>query len=400
MQEPNAAVPTSELVGQDARLVEQELVRFLAAQEPSQSACPLPALVQAAREESLLSLASRLTLSPGKRVRPLLALWMSRAFGAQPQAQPQPLECDENILRIAACVEILHAASLAVDDVQDGSLERRGEPSLHSVFGMPLALNVGGWCYFAAVSWLSDGHLRDLALSTLVRCHEGQGLDLSHGRSAVVDALFKASHAERLDFYDATARCKTGALMEFVSEACGHVLGLPRETTLAATRSLEIYGRAFQILDDVKNFVPALSGSKTHEDLSQGLRNRVCLHLVGALDGKGLEEARQRCHLGTFREFVLASPKLQDALARTLAEGEALREEAAGILRVLTAHRPGAFDYLALLLDKPLGELRAALLASVPALAGGRTSTRGTTGASKSSNGAAFAARRGALGTA
>jgi len=363
MQEPNAALPTSELVGQDTHAIERELARFLAAQESSEHPSPLPAVARAAREASLLALARRLTLSPGKRVRPLLAIWMARAFGAPERAH------DEDVLRISACVEILHAASLAVDDVQDGSLERRGEPSLHAVFGMPLALNAGSWCYFAAVAWLQDPALRDLALATLVRCHEGQGLDLSHGRADVVDALFDAPHAERLAFYDATARCKTGALMEFVSEACGRVLGLSQSTTAAATRALEIYGRAFQILDDVKNFVPSLSGSKTYEDLAQGLRNRVCLHLVGALDATEREAARRQCRQGTFRDFVLGAPELAGALSTTLAEGDALREEAATLLRSLTAHRPDAFDYLADLLDKPLAELRGALIASVPSLA-------------------------------
>jgi geranylgeranyl pyrophosphate synthase len=349
------------LIALDLSLVDRELERFLANLQTRGRLQCQPELVARVRERSLLRLARHLSSTPGKRVRPLLALWLARAFASPTRAH------DDDVLRIAVCVEVLHAASLAVDDVQDGSAERRGEPALHTVFGMPLALNAAGWCYFAAIEWLGNDSLQTLAISTLARCHEGQGLDLSHADPAVQADLFEAGHAERLAFYDATARLKTSALMEFVSEACGVALGLPRSVVEAASNALQRYGRAFQILDDVKNFVPALSGCKTYEDLEQGLRNRVCLHLVESLDAGEKEQARLHCLQGTFRPFVLQHRNLRDALACALEEGETLRTEAALLLKETTEGRPGAFEYLEALLDKPLVELRGALLERVPA---------------------------------
>ena len=45
-------------------------------------------------------------------------------------------------------VEVIHAGSLIVDDIQDDSPSRRRRPALHRLYGLPLALNVGNWFYF------------------------------------------------------------------------------------------------------------------------------------------------------------------------------------------------------------------------------------------------------------
>src|SRR5262245_53682692 len=45
-------------------------------------------------------------------------------------------------------VESIHAGSLVIDDIQDGSVLRRGAPTLHREIGVPLALNAGNWLYF------------------------------------------------------------------------------------------------------------------------------------------------------------------------------------------------------------------------------------------------------------
>lgn len=71
-------------------------------------------------------------LGDGQRMRPLLALRVGRLCGA-----PEPL-----VLRAAAAIEILHCASLIVDDLpaMDNDSERRGKPAAHVAFGEPAAL--------------------------------------------------------------------------------------------------------------------------------------------------------------------------------------------------------------------------------------------------------------------
>lgn len=48
-------------------------------------------------------------------------------------------------------VEMLHNASLLIDDIQDNSKLRRGSPVAHSIYGVPLTINAANYVYFLAM---------------------------------------------------------------------------------------------------------------------------------------------------------------------------------------------------------------------------------------------------------
>ena len=69
----------------------------------------------------------------GKMMRPSMCIAAARLYGA-------PLE---DAMRTAVAIELLHNALLIHDDIEDGSEQRRGLPTLHVLHGIPLALNAG-----------------------------------------------------------------------------------------------------------------------------------------------------------------------------------------------------------------------------------------------------------------
>src|ERR1700674_528462 len=69
----------------------------------------------------------------GKMMRPSLCIAASRLFGSR----------IEDALKTAVAIELLHNALLIHDDIEDGSEQRRGLPTLHAEHGIPLALNAG-----------------------------------------------------------------------------------------------------------------------------------------------------------------------------------------------------------------------------------------------------------------
>ena len=83
-------------------------------------------------------------------------------------------------------VELLHAGSLIIDDIEDGSIQRRGKATLHRIIGTPAAINTGNWLYFWPLTWLSElGFSNEIELSlhrlcmeSIRTCHEGQAIDL------------------------------------------------------------------------------------------------------------------------------------------------------------------------------------------------------------------------------
>jgi len=74
-------------------------------------------------------------LRPGKEFRAELvrASWVLGGGSGDPPGE------------LPMIVELLHAGSLIVDDIEDGSVARRGQPALHLRHGLPTALNAGNW---------------------------------------------------------------------------------------------------------------------------------------------------------------------------------------------------------------------------------------------------------------
>ena len=72
-------------------------------------------------------------LREGKGLRPALCLSAARAVGGR----------TDQVLLSAAALELLHNAFLVHDDIEDGSLFRRGRASLPELHGVPVAINVG-----------------------------------------------------------------------------------------------------------------------------------------------------------------------------------------------------------------------------------------------------------------
>src|SRR3990167_4797991 len=66
----------------------------------------------------------------GKRWRPVLMLLCCEAVGGNPKA----------ILPFTAIPEVLHNATLIIDDIEDSSELRRGKPALHRIFGVDVAI--------------------------------------------------------------------------------------------------------------------------------------------------------------------------------------------------------------------------------------------------------------------
>ena len=101
---------------------------------------------------------------------------------------PQPTEAQEDLMeRAGQAIESVHAGSLIVDDVQDESETRRGQPCLHVEVGVPLALNAGHWLYFFAYRLIQDSEVAESVKTAclkemteaLLKAHQGQALDLS-----------------------------------------------------------------------------------------------------------------------------------------------------------------------------------------------------------------------------
>lgn len=213
----------------------------------------VPAAVWAA---ALVEPAAAFLARPGKDLRAKLVRAGWRLGGAPPATPEAPQ-------RLEHAIELLHAGSLIVDDVQDESDERRGAPALHRLVGVPLAINTGSWMYFWALAELArlavPGALERAALA-LTRCHQGQALDLA---TRVVDLEPREVPAVVL----ATTRLKTGTLCRLAVELGALAAGATAARTAALGDLGEAIGCALQMLDDLGGLVSEARRAKAYEDL-------------------------------------------------------------------------------------------------------------------------------------
>ncbi|KAF9321943.1 geranylgeranyl pyrophosphate synthetase [Podila horticola] len=82
---------------------------------------------------------------------------------------------------ITKVVKMLHTSSLLIDDIEDDSQLRRGEPVAHKIFGVPATINCANYVYFLALSELSkipNPKMLTIFTEELLCLHRGQGMEL------------------------------------------------------------------------------------------------------------------------------------------------------------------------------------------------------------------------------
>lgn len=175
--------------------------------------------------------------------------------------------------------ELLHVGSLIVDDIQDGSTLRRGGPSCHTEFGVPLAINAGTCAYFlfdklieaVATSSEMKARMYRLFFECLRAAHAGQALDLVGVQQLARQSVDTGDTARLLEAVKTIHIHKTGFPMVLFLLSGAMAGGASDEVCQALARYGIAMGLAFQIGDDVLNLSGSARGLKqTGEDLAAG----------------------------------------------------------------------------------------------------------------------------------
>jgi octaprenyl-diphosphate synthase len=216
---------------------------------------------------------SHLFQSQGKMFRPTLLLLADEATGAR----------DPRVTTIAAVVELIHLATLVHDDSVDHSVLRRGMPTINSLFSHQVSVIMGDYLYSRAVIELV--RLDDLEpLRVLSRVTN----EMTVGEMRQLLAHEPLEFSE--DAYDLLIQAKTASLLSGACEV--GALHAPPEERAALRRFGEALGMAFQIVDDLLDYVgdSSVTGKPTGSDLRE---HKVTLPLIAALPRMGKGEQRQ-----------------------------------------------------------------------------------------------------------
>lgn len=193
--------------------------------------------------------------SGGKRIRPSLTLVMGALLGAE----------DDKLISLSASIELLHTATLVHDDLIDGALLRRGNPTLNSHW-TPAATVLTGDFIFAQAALVAAEIESTEAMSLFART-------LSTIVNGELSQLFdRDKFPSREDYYRRIYE-KTGSLFALSSRAAALISPASRELLDPAETYGREIGKAFQIVDDILDFTgdQGRVGKPLGSDLRQGV---------------------------------------------------------------------------------------------------------------------------------
>ena len=209
----------------------------------------------------------------GKMMRPTLTMLLAKSLG----------EINDLTYSAALSLELLHTASLVHDDVVDESKERRGLPSVHSLFDNKVAVLVGDYLLASSLKCASESTLE------IVNVISRLGKHLSEGELLQLSNISSNSFSEEV--YFRVIQNKTADLFA----ACGQVAALSQN---ADKEILERYrkfglllGLVFQIKDDIFDYLNNVEiGKPTANDMREG---KLTLPALYALNNSGDEEMKK-----------------------------------------------------------------------------------------------------------
>jgi geranylgeranyl diphosphate synthase type 3 len=193
---------------------------------------------------------------------------MIAAFDAWIKVPTKDLEIIKNV------VEMLHTSSLLIDDVEDGSELRRGNPVAHKIFGVASTINSANYVYFLAlekVLELDSSQAVKVFTQEMLQLHRGQGCEIYYR-----DAVECPTQEEYLEIVSN----KTGGLLRLaVKLMCGAVSCQKEDEYISLVNTLGIH---FQIRDDYVNLLSSqYQDTKGFaEDITEGKFSFPIVHCI------------------------------------------------------------------------------------------------------------------------
>lgn len=211
----------------------------------------------------------------GKKIRPLLVILSSKVAGG----------VTERTYRGATLVELLHTATLVHDDVVDGAEKRRGLPSINAVWKNKVAVLMGDYLLSRGLLIAVEGEDFDflkVITNTVKRMSEGELLQIKKTQKLDIDE----------ETYFRIISDKTASLLSTCCEIGALSTSENEEYTIAMRNFGEYLGLAFQIRDDILDYIGStkIIGKTIGADIKD---KKITLPLIYALKKAPKNESKQ-----------------------------------------------------------------------------------------------------------
>ncbi len=258
------------------------------------------------RHPDLRAALEQILSAGGKRIRPTLGLLVGNMLGAP----------SEKLVTLGAAVELLHTATLVHDDLIDGSLLRRGTPTLNARWSPAATVLTGDYLFARAAKLAAETDhlpLMNAFAETLAIIVNGE-----------LNQMFNTRGEVNRENYYQRIYAKTASLFEMTTTAATMISPAPKGT-LGTMRVFGYEtGMAFQIVDDVLDFTgeQMTVGKPIGSDLLNGLVTLPAIYYAEAHpddeDVKSLSEGGWASHERMAR--LVESIRRTDAVKKAMSE--------------------------------------------------------------------------------
>lgn len=274
----------------------------------------------------------------GKQIRPILVILSAKLLG----------DVNENVIRAAAAVELLHNASLIHDDVVDETKIRRNTPTINGIWDNHIAVLVGDFFVSSSLQLaMMTGDIR--IINAIARL----GKLLSIGE---LDQIYCARfHNLTEPAYMQTIERKTASLFMACVEMGGYAVGASDADIAAISEFARLLGLCFQIKDDIFDYYEDKNiGKPTGNDLREGKITLPLLHVLetdtSALRPAMLQLSQQEELSTDDINRLIEYAKVNGGIDYAYATMESLKAQAAPILdrfanKAVTGYLADILDY-------------------------------------------------------
>jgi octaprenyl-diphosphate synthase len=227
-----------------------------------------------------------------------------------------------SVVKTAAIVEMIHAASLLHDDVIDDSFTRRNKPSLNALYGNKTAIMLGDILYSKGFLELNNisPEVAKVVSNAVVQLSLGELKDVS---------LSKVFNLDR-EVYLKMIYQKTASLMEAAAGAAALLGGKEKTAYMTYGRNL---GIAFQMIDDILDITmdSETLGKPALHDFEEGKTTLPYIYLYEAMS-RGEQEKLRSLHRKKLSSdeaaWIKTKMQMYGVIEKSFTEAKVLVEEA------------------------------------------------------------------------
>ena len=244
-----------------------------------------------------------------------------------------------SVVKTAAIVEMIHAASLLHDDVIDDADTRRSKPSLNALYGNKTAIMLGDILYskgFLELNNISPEVAKTIS-NAVVQLSLGELKDVSLSKTFNLDK----------EIYLEMIYQKTASLMEASAGAAALLAGKSQADYMTYGRNL---GLAFQMIDDILDITAdeATLGKPALHDFVEGKTTLPYIYLYEVLDVEAqakLKSMHAKVLNKEEQKWILEQMRTHQIIEKSFFEARELVEEA---IELMNHHGEEALSSIAM----------------------------------------------------